>query len=79
MTTFTLEVPHTCPRCGEVTDEVNLSVNVSNRHKDGYTGDTAYGDKLPAIGATCRDCDIEWIDAPKAQEALAELLLVKEN
>ena len=53
-------------------------MNISVKDCEGnYTGDTIYGDKLPVIGSTCRDCGIEWINATTAQEALAELLLVE--
>lgn len=78
MTIFTTDAPLTCPYCKEPTDEVNISVNISVKDCEGnYTGDTIYGDKLPVIGSTCRDCGIEWINATTAQEALAELLLVE--
>lgn len=75
--------PNICPDCGEVTNEVNVSVNVSLRDgdKDGvdYTGDTAYGEQLPPIGTVCVKCFKEWLDDDMIREALITLELITEE
>lgn len=61
-----MNVPDYCPKCGVLTDEINISFNTSRREERGdsirYTGDTNYGDDLPKVGTVCPMCHQEWID-----------------
>lgn len=77
--------PDVCPDCGEVTHEVNISVNVSKRYDDEdgqgvqYVGDTVCGDFMPEIGTICWKCSREWLDDGLIREALIALELITEE
>jgi hypothetical protein len=76
-----VDPPDYCPECGQVTFDVNLSVNQSQRalNDDGviaFTGDTDYAVGLgimPSIGTYCASCSLEWIDGQRILDALDSL------
>lgn len=72
--------PHYCPECCWLTDEINISVNVSRKtvEDDGeihYTGDTEFGDRLAPVGHVCPECNRKWIDADLLRSAMDALHL----
>lgn len=71
-----------CPNCKTVADDINLTVNISERDEDGeFTGDTDYAQggspvgSMPSIGFYCRECGYDSIDPAQVVAALKELNL----
>ncbi len=65
-----------CPNCKIAADDINLTVNISERDESGeYTGDTetAADGQFPTIGFYCRECGYESINPEQVMVALATL------
>lgn len=71
-----------CPNCKIVADDLNLSINISERDENGeYTGDTetAADGQFPTIGFYCHECGYESVDPAQVLGALQTLNLKVAN